>query len=660
MGGCQAKGIEPVVPDFRSKVALRKEIERLQREKASVQMQLHELRDARAQPHEAAQPALPKQHRQQQQQQQRTQGPSVEAERRGTDETTADGLPTLLTGVSAASTPNNFVDPMAESLNDLLDHMWPTISAYATRALQEEVEPELQAALPQALKGLQFSRERCDIGSRPPRFNKVSISKERQDTVGGTIQNIVLQCRLEWNADCNLCLEWGGVKAGIDSLTIRGLLLIELVGMISRPPLFEGFRMFFVNPPDVDLAFQGAGHGLLNMSLVKTKILDTISEGICSSLVVPNRVGMKLDPEADIFKIVSPPSEGILKVRVHSARKLPAMDVSFCAQATSDPYVRISCGAHEFRSPTVHKTLSPHFAYEVWFPISSPHQRVHMAIYDEDLVSQDDFLGKLSLPVSLMATWGTKEHTIKLKDEEGRAGSVGEVTISAQWRPLILNGGSSSQDMGDTIGSGVLFAGLHLASNVPDMGDGATYSVSMSCSGVLPGAESGPRETARKERAAAVQQAWEPQAKTAALRTKLAVLRKYGLSEEDMAGVLDVDPAKLRQALLLASETKAVDELASDESCQVEWEQGFEFLVEELQAAEVTFELFCQPAGSTTAKSLGKGTWRVAQYRRSPFVTVQIPGTSTSLHVRIRLLRLGEHTSRMASAAELEPCPTRL
>jgi len=515
--------------------------------------------------------------------------------------------------------------------------MWPAISAYVTKVLKEEVEPAVQDALPQAFKGLTFVR--CAVGDRPPQFRKVTTSKETQDTAEGPVENLVLRCRVDWKADCDIAMEWRGVSIGISCLYVKANLLVELVSIIKRPPMFEGFRMFLLNPPEVDLDFQGAGHGLLNISLIKTKILEVIEEQLSSSLVVPNRMGMKLDLDADVFRITSPPSEGILKVHVCSAQSLIPMDMNCFGQGTSDPYVQARCGAHVFRSPTKSRTLSPKFSYEVWFPISSPHQRVKLTLYDEDLMSQDDFLGKLSLPVSVLATYGDREVTHKLQDEDGRAGARGQVTLKSEWRPLEL----SSDGVEDLQGSGVLFAGVYHASGVPDHGEGALYYVVMSCSGLLPGAFSGPQETNRLEKSQAPAVAWEAQSKSAAMKSKLAVLKKYGVSEADMAGVLEVDPARLRQAMMLSSSTKEAEELASSgPAVRVEWEQGYEFLVEDLRDATVTFGLRCQTKGQSGSSLIGACQWSVSQFRRSPHVTVAIPGTAAALHLRIRLLRLGE------------------
>ena len=58
-----------------------------------------------------------------------------------------------------------------------------------------------------------------------------------------------------------------------------------------------------------------------------------------------------------------------------------------------------------------------------------------LTLYDEDLMSQDDFLGKLRLPVNVLATYD-REVTHRLQDEDGLPGGRGRVTLKAEWRPL--------------------------------------------------------------------------------------------------------------------------------------------------------------------------------------------------------------------------------
>eukprot|EP00438_Fugacium_kawagutii_P007219 Skav218008 [mRNA] locus=scaffold2344:129768:131904:- [translate_table: standard] len=79
------------------------------------------------------------------------------------------------------------------------------------------------------------------------------------------------------------------------------------------------------------------------------------------------------------------------------------MDVSFFGKGTSDPYVKIRCGGHILKSETCWKTLSPEFNFVASMPISSLHdQNIGIEIFDQDIITRDDFLGKVVLPVDML------------------------------------------------------------------------------------------------------------------------------------------------------------------------------------------------------------------------------------------------------------------
>merc|ERR1711865_623666 len=132
--------------------------------------------------------------------------------------------------------------------------------------------------------------------------------------------------RFEWNADCEIFLKFAGTGIGLRGVSIKGTLMLELVGLMDRPPFVEGIRAFLRNTPTIDLQFQGAGESLLNVGVIRQQIVNVLRDQINSSLVVPNRMGFALVPNADIFMIKSPCAEGILTLTVWSAKKLLAMD----------------------------------------------------------------------------------------------------------------------------------------------------------------------------------------------------------------------------------------------------------------------------------------------------------------------------------------------
>uniref|UniRef100_A0A7S2SNU4 Uncharacterized protein n=2 Tax=Mucochytrium quahogii TaxID=96639 RepID=A0A7S2SNU4_9STRA len=81
-----------------------------------------------------------------------------------------------------------------------------------------------------------------------------------------------------------------------------------------------------------------------------------------------------------------------LWVGVLEARDLPVMDLF-----TSDPFVRIECGKTSVSTKVVNKTLQPIFDEEFCFELQSKHASLNIEVYDKDLFTKDDFMGKAVL-----------------------------------------------------------------------------------------------------------------------------------------------------------------------------------------------------------------------------------------------------------------------
>jgi len=527
----------------------------------------------------------------------------------------ADALST--TPCSEASTPSHYTGPIAQSLNTIVDHLWSRMSKYATEVIVNEVQPALRENLPAALQGLTFDAAKCHLGHRPLEFRRVHIVREGQVTANGDMNNLVFKARLDWDADCSILLNFSGqrrgfmnlnppIDLGIKGLRIKGVMVLELVGLSDAPPFFEGVRAFFNNRPHIDIDFQGTAQRMLNLGLIKRKIIDVIANEIRSAMVLPNRLGYALSPESDIFAIKCPPPEGILTLTVWSADGLLAMDTPWFSRPSSDPYVTVECGAFRFQSDTKFKTLSPVFEYTATIPVTeAAHQRVRFELFDLDYLSNDDFLGRLSVSVASMIKWGNNRRVkLKLEDESGVRGGNGSITISATWEPLRL-----ATEVGHFDRPGIVFVGVQSLSNIARFGNGATYWVTASCSGLSPGfPEPSPETDHAVELPPTLPEDLASAIETDSMKNRLAILRKYDMSVSDMAQVLQVDAKELSNILLERTETQAAGELAAKvvDSTEVKWEKNcFIFPVECVSRSVVTLEVM-QQAPNGAPRSLGR------------------------------------------------------
>lgn len=198
---------------------------------------------------------------------------------------------------------------LAQPANEIVAHVWPQVSHWATEFLLKEVSPALHAALPEKLAA-GIDPNRSHLGHEPVRFSSIKIFDRKEWTPSGFCDNIVFRCRMEWHGDPSIFLQMVGTAAGIQGIMLRGHLLVELVHMLPYPPMFKGVRLFFLDPPDLDLTFSGMGSDVLNVGvIIKRRIVDVFQSQLACRVVAPKFMGFKM-VNTDIFQITSPAPEG--------------------------------------------------------------------------------------------------------------------------------------------------------------------------------------------------------------------------------------------------------------------------------------------------------------------------------------------------------------
>lgn len=219
--------------------------------------------------------------------------------------------------------------------------------------------------------------------------------------------------------------------------------------------------------------------------------------------------------------------------------------------------------------------------------------------------------------------------------------------MSANWTTLAL-GSHSAQQQRD--GSGMVFAGVYGAHQLPGKADGTLYWVAASCTHLLPGRSlDSPRvqhqQDGRPRTAQLPQQTCdadlaseERRAARLRLERKLALLRGHGLAPREIAEVLEVDEGSVR---LQESGGLGTRELQATRRHAVEWNDGFEFLVSRADRTQVRFEVFCKgPGRGAEELSLGSCEFSVADLLQMDCCTsvqaVPVRGTDITLNVRLQ------------------------
>ncbi|CAE7699308.1 unnamed protein product, partial [Symbiodinium pilosum] len=259
-------------------------------------------------------------------------------------------------------------------------------------------------------------------------------------------------------------------------------------------------------------------------------------------------------------------------------------------------------------------TLSPEFNYRVSVPITSLHdQRICIELYDHDFITRDDFLGKVSIPVELLATWGKdKKVTVSLRNEFDEKGKNGSVTISAEWQPVV----QETDVAGEDHPAGVITAGVFCAMQLPNVDSDTQYWVTATCTELMPcavqhdtGKEQDNELATEKTRATEVQEEWDEKSDPVSLRLmkeKVDILRKHGMGDADIMKVLDMAGA----ANKLEADNDVAARFLLDRASGgriPRWRRGLQFLTKKAPDAAITFRLHSQK---------GEKTQVLGQYRR--------------------------------------------
>ncbi|KAJ1428627.1 VASt domain [Sesbania bispinosa] len=120
-----------------------------------------------------------------------------------------------------------------------------------------------------------------------------------------------------------------------------------------------------------------------------------------------------------------------LVVRVIEAKNLPPTDPN----GLSDPYVRLQLGKQRVRTKVIKKSLNPKWEEEFSFRVDDLNDELVIYVMDEDKFFNDDFVGQLKVPISLVfeeeiKSLGTSWYTLQPKSKKSKNREPGEIRLS--------------------------------------------------------------------------------------------------------------------------------------------------------------------------------------------------------------------------------------
>ncbi|KRZ16180.1 Dimethyladenosine transferase 1, mitochondrial [Trichinella zimbabwensis] len=309
-----------------------------------------------------------------------------------------------------------------EWINRVIAQTWPGIANFAKDFLKENIEPQIKDNLPSVFRSFCF--ESIDIGDIPVRVGGIKVYAEN---VGR--DRIVMDMDVAYAGDCSLSVRVGCFRAGVEQLQFQGKLRCILRPLISKPPWFGGFVIFFLNEPAFDFDLTGAGE-LVEMPGLMKAMRSVISSQLANICVLPNEIVIPVVPETEMCDLTMSEPQGVVRVGVIAATNLENKD-SFL-KGKSDPYVRITVGGQIYQTKTVENNLNPVWNEEFDAIVDQADgQYLGVELYDEDPGSRDEFLGNLDLDMDSIRNKGYISDWYVLN-----AVKHGNVNLSVHWMNL--------------------------------------------------------------------------------------------------------------------------------------------------------------------------------------------------------------------------------
>ena len=293
--------------------------------------------------------------------------------------------------------------------SDLIRALWSHMDAFLSNSIRESVEPMLAQSLPKPFSSMRFTK--LSFGRTPLHFDNIVIHREETvSTVDPTLQStpvIKLDLDVVWEAQCEIELQAPLVGTlGLRQFTLVGRLCLLLHPM-DDAPLVSAVQCSFVNPPIISLDFTGLAQ-LADLGIVKSRLLASVQDSLASTMVLPQRTLVKLDPTTRYLDLYAPP-RGVLRLTLQRGTGFQIQKAQYFGRDDIvDVYCILSLGNKTWTSQTIDNNLEPVWNEKSDFVYHELDQEIQINLWDRDqgTLDSDDHLGvaKLTVRQALEAT----------------------------------------------------------------------------------------------------------------------------------------------------------------------------------------------------------------------------------------------------------------
>lgn len=315
-----------------------------------------------------------------------------------------------------------------EWLNELVRVLWPKMDAAVQKIIHEQVTPQLQHSLPGPFQGTYFKA--FTLGKRTPELGPIEVV-ERED-------GAKLILNINYESDVDIQIHAVVASLGVKAITLRGQLMLRLGPLINEMPIVGGITAYFVDAPELELNFTGLGN-VAEMPVIYGLIQNQIHQAIKNAMVLPNCIAVPLGtPEQGVEPALlkKPKPLAMLRATALNATNLEGMDWNLTRKSSSDPFVKITVANDTWKSSVVKQNCNPTWTPEDVhdFVVFDQDQHVWLEVYDQDVVSSSDLIGKAE-PLKVVDAVGKSGKSMPLLRDDSNQ-DHGALQMKFEWLEL--------------------------------------------------------------------------------------------------------------------------------------------------------------------------------------------------------------------------------
>jgi Ca2+-dependent lipid-binding protein len=285
----------------------------------------------------------------------------------------------------------------SEFINEIISKLWSRMSVALSQKIDQFIQPMIDQAKPNMIKSLKLKS--LDLGDSPMRISGLKV-------ISSSADELVFDVDLNFSGKPNFIFHVGLLQnsiefdATLNRLIFSGNLRIVLSPLIDAIPCFSACSISFVKLPEISYDIYSAGLPITSIPGFGEWFDHFLKFQVLSEFVFPKKIYLPLTSLKEEIRLNLRSSasryHGILHVHLIEGRNFPKLD----KLGKCDAYCEIKLGNQTSRSKTKMHSYNPQWNELHNFKIYTFQDVLEITLYDFDLLSRDDLIGRIQIPVS--------------------------------------------------------------------------------------------------------------------------------------------------------------------------------------------------------------------------------------------------------------------